>query len=352
MLALFRASAGGHDEPARSSRCCRWPRIRYSQAMWMVAASTWADYQPKEDEDMVAYENYVSPGLLRDHGRPTAGLATDYGEADGPARRISARSRRRTGPAFISEKKKSRWDACVRFEGGCVICRWKSLASSLRMARRPIPRNHNGNSCTAPIRSGTVEPSTLCRANRRRILWSDAMLSRDRSAEAGCEPANLPSDQDASKAYRRIDCYGPAGSGAIGGVRYARDAAGSHWLVWRDGVHGGAPDARDRDPHGIGRGPATRAWLGDAGSAGAGRSWGIAIAIVTSYALGGVIESQAARSERPRSTGDRFVQPADWRWSRLFAGYLPALPATRAGSIVGLGLGAQRAGGLGGKPRP
>ena len=41
-------------------------------------------------------------------------------------------------------------------------------------------------------------------------------------------------------------------------------------LVWGDGVHGGAPHARNRDPHGAGRFSEARDLDGDAGSAGAG----------------------------------------------------------------------------------
>jgi hypothetical protein len=48
-------------------------------------------------------------------------------------------------------------------------------------------------------------------------------------------------------------------------------SAGHHRTLWRDGVHGGAPHARNRSAHGAGRVPKRRDLAGDARSSNAGR---------------------------------------------------------------------------------
>ena len=76
----------------------------------------------------------------------------------------------------------------------------------------------------------------------------------------GCQRADVR-HAHARRPDGDLAVHGAAAGDALERLRMPGDAAGGDRAVRRDGVHGGAADARDRHPHGAGRGAGSVVWM-------------------------------------------------------------------------------------------
>jgi predicted permease len=283
-------------------------------------------YQPKEDEDMVAYENYVSPGYFETMGVPLL-AGRDFTKADGPGSpRVAVINEKLAQHLFGKENPLGRH---VRFGRDNVPVEIVGVAKNGKTSDPKEPQRQflygsysqrKLSQLTFYART-TQDPLAIAQALRDQVRRQDPNLPI-------FNVKTLERQIDESLFMDRLVAVLSAAFGTLATLLAAIGLYGvMAFMVVRRTREIGIRMALGADRRSV-LGLVMREVLVLAGA-------GIAIAVVTSCALGSVIESQLL-GVSGRDPLVMVCATGGLALVALFAGYLPALRATRVDPLSAL----------------